>query len=133
MSVQVFINNDHDYLQWMADNPNGFVVNTGRTKRSTYTSLHTSGCTHIVEYEGLANTKSRAKVCSNDPDELYYWCQENRPAIGRFHHLCTSCKPKFEEPVLYPDEIVDTSGTIFEGAKEQVAVNRYERSSKERA
>jgi 5-methylcytosine-specific restriction enzyme A len=36
------------------------------------------------------------------------------------------------EPPLYPDEIVDTSGTIFEGAKQQVTVNRYERSPKAR-
>jgi hypothetical protein len=132
MSVKYFIDNDHEYLQWMADNPSGFVLNTGRTEASTYTLLHMSGCTHITKYENLANTLSRAKACSNDAYELYDWCLENRPAIGRFHHLCTTCKPQFIEPPLYPDEIVDTSGTIFEGAKQQVTVNRYERSPKAR-
>jgi predicted HNH restriction endonuclease len=133
MSVQFFIDNDQDYLQWMADNPNGFVLNTGRTETSTYTVLHMSGCTHITEYDGPSNTKSRAKACSNDVDELVEWCRQNRPRIGRLRHLCKDCAPPYSEPPVYPDEIIDTSGTIIEGAKMQVTVNRYERNSRARA
>lgn len=135
MNVQYFIDNDQAYLQWMEANPAGFVLNTGRTEASTYTMLHRSGCMHITEYEGLRNTESRAKVCSNDAYELYDWCRENRPAVGRFHEQCKTCNPRFIEPLplTYPDEIADNSAIIVEGAKQQVTVNRYERSPKARA
>jgi 5-methylcytosine-specific restriction protein A len=133
MSVQYFIDNDQGYLQWIKNNPTGFVLNTGPTEASTYTMLHRSSCDHIAEYEGLTNTGSRSKVCSNDASELYDWCRDNRPAIGRFHSQCKSCTPQFVEPLLYPDEIVDSPGTFIEGARMQVTVNRYERNSKARA
>lgn len=48
MPVQVFNHSDDVFLQWMKDNPTGFVVNTERRDNSAYTVLHQSGCSHIA-------------------------------------------------------------------------------------
>jgi len=37
--------NDDGYLRWLAQNPDGFVVNSNRVPVSSYLILHRASCT----------------------------------------------------------------------------------------
>ena len=40
-----FVNDDDGYLRWLAQNPDGFVVNSNRVPVSSYLILHRASCT----------------------------------------------------------------------------------------
>ncbi len=40
-----FFNDDDGYLRWLAQNPDGFVVNSNRVPVSSYLILHRASCT----------------------------------------------------------------------------------------
>ena len=92
--VVEFIDNDAGYLAWVADYPDGFVVNTYVTPSASYLMLHHSRCWTITgkPARGLVWTKDFVKVCSLDLGALERW--------GRFHSggnlkPCGHCKPTF--------------------------------------
>ena len=90
------------FLHWMATNPEGYVVNTGREMNSKKAVLHLSGCGHIsgftlhkgagLSQENHHTGKGFIKVCSVFPDELLAWCRENRQLIEKgFSAICRDC------------------------------------------
>lgn len=137
MALIVFEREDTPYLQWIDDNPNGYVVNTGRGRNSSYFTLHRSSCRTISryikgQYEGGYTARDYIKVCSNDAQEILYWASMNRPKVSGFNSLCKKCKPDPHiNQVVYPDQ-VPTDETYIEGATRIVTVNYYERSSSAR-
>lgn len=48
MTAEVFDYEDNPFLEWMNDNPNGFVINAERRVASRLAFLHRSGCMHIA-------------------------------------------------------------------------------------
>ncbi len=102
MAVEVFNYGDTPFLEWMNDNPNGFVINTESRAASRLAFLHQSKCPHIaglaVGHRSDAFTRYEyIKVCSNDEIELLVWIFENRPNAKGFSNLCKTCVP---EPVI---------------------------------
>jgi hypothetical protein len=89
--MKCFRDDDEGYLQWIADNPHGFVVNTRRQPDPNYLILHHSKCNRIsgTPSGGKKWTEEYIKICSLDRMEL-----ENCLEVllsGRLKP-CTYCK-----------------------------------------
>lgn len=128
-----FDNGDEPYFQWMQRNPQGYVVNTGRSKQSRITFLHRANCSHITSgpsmFPGAYTERAYIKVCAGDATELLTWIATNRPKAQGFSHLCKSCQPS--PPVYditYPDQVEDKI-VYLEGATYKIVVNAYERDA----
>jgi hypothetical protein len=63
--VRLFVDDDDGYLAWLAEHPDGFVVNTYRTPSLSYLRLHQAGCHTIAgnPARGTRWTADYAKVC----------------------------------------------------------------------
>jgi hypothetical protein len=89
--MHTFIKDDAGYLDWIRNNPSGFVINSHRFPKSSYLNLHCSICPSIrTSKRSNWTTRSYIKICSNDREELTKWTTEN---FGRLPHLCGICNP----------------------------------------
>jgi len=86
--VIVFRDDDEGFFDWLADNPEGFMVNTERKPNKNYLVLHRPQCPHFKGGESLHWTKEYAKVCSNDRGDLESWAADT---VGGEVTLCRSC------------------------------------------
>jgi len=85
--VQSFADDDSGYLQWLADHPDLFVLNTGRT--STYLRLHQASCGTIngTPARGARWTGDYIKVCGTR-HELEEFVRGNVGGEARQCGLC---------------------------------------------
>jgi len=133
----LFNKGDKEYFSWMNANPNGFILKTGKGKRTSAFILHNSNCKHITESKNFDNKaytmNNSVKVASNDIFEIVKYCRKNKDKfIGDFK-LCNSCKPDYvENGIIYPNELQDDVSVYTEGSKRQIIVNSYERNLKAR-
>lgn len=93
-----FTNNDQIYLDWVAKNPRGFVVNTSRNKRLNYRVLHSADCSYIKELKGKSTAggfteRGYIKVCAENIIGLIRWTKIEGEPSGAFTKECGSCKP----------------------------------------
>ena len=101
MSIQLFDGNDDLYMDWLAANANGFVVNTrrARARRAKYMVLHRARCATISKYteigrpEGGFTERGYIKVCAPTVDELRGWVKKHGREDGSFSKECGLCKP----------------------------------------
>jgi hypothetical protein len=86
-----FIDDDNGYLRWLAQNPDGFVVNSNRSPVSNYLILHRASCKWINTPD-LTNwtTTGYIKTCSTDGTALVEWA---RREVGGDLKPCGLCKP----------------------------------------
>ena len=69
--MQKFENNEDGYLQWVNENPLGFVVNSPKQPGTFPDMLHRADCQHIrTEQRTNYTTTDFKKVCSLDRQEL---------------------------------------------------------------
>jgi hypothetical protein len=97
--MELFNKGDQLYLDWMNNNPKGFVINTGRGKGSSYAKVHLSNCKHISVYgethtENSFTTKNYIKICSQSPKNLTSWLESFRPKAPK-NNTCKTCSPQF--------------------------------------
>jgi hypothetical protein len=81
MTVKEF-DNDDDYFQWLADNPNAFVLNTWRPSSPSYMCLHRASCRHISEptHEngpGGFTERRYVKIGATEIESLREWAAEH--------------------------------------------------------
>jgi len=77
------------YLQWLNDNPAGFVLNVPAAGISKTLVLHAATCTFITTFAGAkAVGGDYYKACSMDRDELVQWANQQ----GKLQ-ACQHCKP----------------------------------------
>ena len=93
--------NDDDYIKWIDENPNGFVLNIDQTKDPSkiwkdYPKIHFANCNQLNKRPGRTTGKY-FKVCSNSIEELEKWsldeyrreltpcgtCKKNGLPVGR--------------------------------------------------
>jgi hypothetical protein len=96
--VTVFDGDDGGYHAWLAANPHGYVVNTGRGMSSSYMVLHRASCLTIGEYnetarEGGFTERAYIKVCSESIPDLRDWVRQHGRADGSFSSECGRCNP----------------------------------------
>lgn len=73
--VEVFRDDDAGYLAWLAEHPDGFVLNVARPPRANYLILHRASCRTISgrPARGGPWTGPYIKVCSEDKLEIAAW------------------------------------------------------------
>lgn len=92
---KVFEDNENGYQTWLAENPNGFVLNTERPPTPKYMILHTAQCKTISETSPHVRSDpftsgDYLKVCATNPDDLRPWMKSKGAA--EFTKLCSKCK-----------------------------------------
>ena len=95
--IAIFKNmpNDDDYIKWIDENPNGFVLNIDQTKDPSkiwkdYPKIHFANCNQLNKRPGRTTGKY-FKVCSNSIEELEKWSLDE---YRRELTLCGTCKKK---------------------------------------
>ena len=71
---------DDDYIKWIDENPNGFVLNIHRRKNpsnihKSHPRIHFANCRQLenINNPGSSTTGDYFKVCSNSIEELEQW------------------------------------------------------------
>lgn len=105
----LFDHDDEQYLQWLTDCPDGFVLNRRRGESADYLVLHRSTCHSISLYHDAPDSEAFTgrgylKVCSTDLEGLRHYVQREfgRPD-GSFTKECSFCQPYAGDP-LAPDD-----------------------------
>lgn len=75
IDVEIFRDDDHGYLAWLAAHPAGFVLNVARSPRPNYLILHRATCRTISgrPTRGGPWTGPYIKVCSGDELQIAAW------------------------------------------------------------
>lgn len=98
--VVVFDNDDEGYLAWLDAHPEGFVLNTRRSKAPDSLVLHRAGCSTLKNRakSGKAGglTERNIKVCAMDVDCLKRWAKQQGRDSGALSQGCSLCKPFVE-------------------------------------
>lgn len=91
-NIVIFKNmpNDDDYIKWIDENPNGFVLNIDQTKDPSkiykdYPKIHFANCGQLNKRPGRT-TKKYFKVCSNSIEELERW------SLNTYNKELTPCR-----------------------------------------
>lgn len=85
--------NDDEFIGWIDENPNGFVLNIDQTKDPSkiwkdYPKIHFANCSQLNKRPGRTTGKY-FKVCSNSIEELEKWSLDE---YRRELTLCGACK-----------------------------------------
>ncbi|HIL96934.1 MAG TPA: hypothetical protein EYG51_13585 [Pseudomonadales bacterium] len=95
-TIQTFDGSDKHYLQWLADNRLGWVINARRSLTPTYMVLHRANCRTVHDYNDMARPggfteRSFIKVCANDLAELRQWTARHGRSDKSFSKECSLC------------------------------------------
>ena len=87
--VTEFVNDDQGYLEWINQNPSGYVLNTTQYKAPTYMILHRAACRHISERKrsappGAFTERAFVKICAADVARLRVWASNHGRNDGSF-------------------------------------------------
>ncbi len=86
-----FADDDAGYLRFLAENPDGLVVNHDRVPRRVYLVLHRASCADISRHGRTHWTDSGlVKTCSTDRVDLEDWA---RSKVGGALLSCRKCNP----------------------------------------
>ena len=90
--IKIFENkpNDDEYIKWIEENSNGFVLNIDQTKDPSkiykdYPKIHFANCGQLNKRPGRT-TKKYFKVCSNSIEELERW------SLNTYNKELTPCR-----------------------------------------
>ena len=93
--MHVFSDDDIDYACWVANNPNGFVLNVRRNPNAKYTVLHRAAC-HLITRPrevGVYTGRGYRKVAETNLDELRGYTRSLGRVDGSFSNACGRCGP----------------------------------------
>jgi hypothetical protein len=87
--IKKFEDDDTGYLNWVHDNPTGYVINCKDPPRH-YIHLHRATCRTITGQpaNGESWAKDYIKVCSLDKQELVSWTKTQARRQPDFYKLC---------------------------------------------
>ena len=74
--------NDDGYLRWLAQNPDGFVVNSNRVPVSSYLILHRASCNGSTLFTVNWPTTGYIKTCSTDLIALTEWAERDQERLN---------------------------------------------------
>jgi hypothetical protein len=92
MAARLFEDDDSGYLSWIAEHPDGFVLNIQRGFSATDARVHSADCESIsgTPSHGDEWTVSYVKVCAASMVELDAWATAN---AGGPVARCKTCSP----------------------------------------
>jgi 5-methylcytosine-specific restriction endonuclease McrA len=116
-----FVNNDSEYLRWIAGNPHGLVINTLKGKPVNNRVLHNASCSSISKLTGIAKPggfteREYIKICAPSFALLNEWSRENDNKS--FSSKCGKC---FFESQNEDEQDVPLSKEIAKSLDNQVA------------
>lgn len=76
MNTQRFVDDEKGYLKWIADHPDGYVLNIQRGLNPSDARLHRANCWTISSPTGGPWTGSYIKICSTMLGALEDWARE---------------------------------------------------------
>ena len=96
MRVWEFLDSEQNYLDWLANHPNGYVLNALSPPAEKYLVLHTAQCKSISSAKKGAHPagftgNSYFKVCADEVTHLRDWCQTH--GFNDFSSYCHHCQP----------------------------------------
>jgi hypothetical protein len=83
-----FVDDEGGYLDWIARNPSGWVVNSNRHPTPSYIVLHRALCTLITPTRGKRWTKDYSTTCGTE-QELHQGAQQQ---LGGLPTLFPHCR-----------------------------------------
>jgi len=92
-AVEYFSDNEKGYLDWIAVNPTGYVMNC--YKASGPYMLHRSDC-YTIRNNKHFTTGQYSKACSNNKEEVTIWAKQELKKRGlpeSGFQRCTRCNP----------------------------------------
>lgn len=94
--MQQFANDDASYLSWIAENPDGFVLNVERSPRPGYLVLHRATCSTIAKPrgDGAYTVRGYQKVVARDLNDLRGYARRVGRPDGSFSKACGHCQPE---------------------------------------
>lgn len=97
MSVLCFRNQESEYLNWLASNPHGFVLNSHSHPKPNYLVLHRAGCRTIGSKTAASDRPAFTgngyiKTCANTISDLSVWLSDQ--GLPKFSQKCRLCNPK---------------------------------------
>lgn len=92
--MEKFTDDDAGYLRWIANHPEGFVLNIERGERPEYAVLHRATCSSIsrVREDGAYTTRNYRKVVSDDLTDIRAYTKSMGRKDGDFSKLCGHCQ-----------------------------------------
>ncbi|MBS6065794.1 MAG: HNH endonuclease [Neisseria mucosa] len=92
--IEIFENmpNDDEFIEWIDENPNGFILNILRPKipsniSKEHPKIHFANCSGLKKSLGSSSTtKKYFKVCSNSIEELEQW------SLNTYNKELTPCR-----------------------------------------
>ena len=86
-----FMDDDQGYIAWLAEHPDGYVLNCGRPPQPSYLMLHKARCGTIsgTPARGRNWTVAYQKVCGDTCGEINAWARQIGPP-----KCCGLCKPR---------------------------------------
>lgn len=91
------IHDNQQFLDWLKDHPNGYVLNTYLNPSPNYMMLHTAGCSwwrEDYDNDKGAFTDKYSKVVAESIYELQEWMKNNGRSDGNFTGTgCKRCSP----------------------------------------
>jgi len=100
MAIMVFIDDDSEYLDWIAAHPDGYVVNSRRKFDSGYLVLHRAKCPTVHSHRGMMESpggfteRSYLKFCSESMIELGEFLQGLTGLKDPYLKDCSRCGPR---------------------------------------
>lgn len=93
--MQHFTNDDAGYLNWIAENPKGFVLNVERSPRPEYLILHRATCSTIAKLRenGAYTDRGYQKIVAIELTELQGYARQIGRPDGSFSKTCGHCGP----------------------------------------
>ncbi|HJS29826.1 MAG TPA: hypothetical protein VJ768_09400 [Anaerolineales bacterium] len=90
--INVYKDDDLNYLHWIEKNPNGFVLNTTRPPLPEFLILHRSSCPAVYGDPEPENywTIECVKVCADSTGQLSDWARDE---VGGRPKACRICSP----------------------------------------
>jgi hypothetical protein len=96
MSIRSFDDDDAAYLQWVAEHPDGYVINTRRRLSPDYVVLHTARCHTILNERtepGGWTQRGYVKYCANDAEGIAAAARAAGRPDGTPSKQCERCNP----------------------------------------
>lgn len=93
-----FSEDDKPYQDWLKHHPEGYVINTERSKPANYMVLHRAKCRTISQYNKVTHPggfteRQYIKICSMERAKLQAWVKQHGRRDGSFSKECSKCNP----------------------------------------
>ena len=113
----LFIDDDENYMAWLAKNPDGWVLNAARQPKAGYLVVHRSGCGTIsrpgVRYTG----GDYLKKCDRDLEVILAWAMRE---TGNTPDMCQLCFALADKSLV--TAVVSGSSDVIEASPDETSL-----------